>query len=117
MTAPIYSRTRLKNSSPATLRNVVLTMNLPHQTILGNSTLDGFGMPSTSFSRRFKMSGVGGSIIEWQVAKIDPQDYFVFNVSFKVAADVSNPLCGTFTATATGKTPKRKSFCLTVRRA
>ena len=100
-----------KDSSPATLRNVVLTMYLPHQTILANSTLSGDGMSPTSYTRRFTVSGVGGSTIEWKVAKIDPRDSFVFNLATKVAADVSNRLCGSFTASAAGRTPKRKSFC------
>jgi hypothetical protein len=113
----LANASRRKDSSPATLRNVVLMMNLPHQSILGNSTLNGYGMSPTSFSRRFSVSGVGGSVVEWRVAKIDPQDYFTFDLYTKVATDAGNRLCGSFTATATGRIPKRKSFCLAVRPA
>lgn len=106
---------RGKDSSPATLRNVVLTMSLPHQSVDASSTLTGSGMAQSSYSRRFSISGVGGSTIEWRVAKIDPQDSFLFDLAMNVAADAGDRLCGSFTASATGRTSKRRSFCLPVR--
>ena len=109
------------DSSAATLRNVVLTMKLPYQKVLGQySTITGSGMAPGSYSRRFTVSGpLSASTLEWKVAKIDPQDSFGFLLYTEVVPDAGGRLCGVrFTVTVGGKTAATRSLiCQTVRRS
>jgi hypothetical protein len=108
-----------RGTSPVkTLPNVVLTMNLPHQSMLSQySTISGTGDPST-YPRRFTVSGPAAAIVvDWAVGKIAPQNYYTLAFYTKVAPDAGSRLCGvSFTVTVGGKFGARKAFaCQAVR--